>query len=161
MKTTRSHLHTDTKPWYQYPYVWLVILFPLTAVVAGIITIKIAIDSDDGLVVDDYYKKGLEINKVLERDENAKKLGLKLGINLNNSDGVLNLVLSSDQDFTPPDQISTKLMHATRDGFDQELEFNLTANDDYQSLVKPLQAGHWYIQVESGNWRIVESLYVD
>ena len=62
-------------PWHREPLVWLVIAFPLAAVIGGFATLYLAIRSWDGLVVDDYYKKGLEINKVLARDELAQQSG--------------------------------------------------------------------------------------
>ena len=54
---------TPKKPWYREFYVWLVIFFPVLAIVAGFYTLKLAIESDDGLVEDDYYKQGIEINR--------------------------------------------------------------------------------------------------
>ena len=59
----------DTRPWYSHPYVWMVIAFPLAAVIAGFITLTLAIQSDTGLVVDDYYRKGQAINQIIERDQ--------------------------------------------------------------------------------------------
>ena len=58
-------LHS-TRPWFREPWVWLLIALPASAVLGGMVTIWIAVDSDDGLVVDDYYKRGLEINKKLD-----------------------------------------------------------------------------------------------
>ena len=71
------------KPWYREPFVWLVILFPASAVIGGMITISLAISSDDGLVVDDYYKRGLEINRTLERDKAAARHGIQATLGFN------------------------------------------------------------------------------
>ena len=59
----------DTKPWWRYGYVWLVIGGPLVVVIASFITLYLAITRPDA-VIDDYYRKGMEINKTLsaERD---------------------------------------------------------------------------------------------
>ena len=48
------HLRT---PWYREPYVWLLIAFPAVAVLAGLITLALAIASDDD-VPDDAPAKG-------------------------------------------------------------------------------------------------------
>ena len=56
-----------SRAWYREPLVWLLISFPLTAVIAGFFTLYLAIISSDGLVVDDYYHRGKEINKSLAR----------------------------------------------------------------------------------------------
>ena len=67
-------------PWYKESYVWLLIFFPLLAVIGGIVTTILAVQSDDGLVVDDYYKQGLEINRTLERDQVAVDYNLDADI---------------------------------------------------------------------------------
>ncbi len=61
----------DTKPWWRYGYVWLVIGGPLVVVIASFITLYLAITRPDA-VIDDYYRKGMEINKTL----NAKHDGM-------------------------------------------------------------------------------------
>ena len=48
----------DKKPWHRQPWVWLLIALPMTAVIGGMVTIYIAVTTSDGLVVDDYYKRG-------------------------------------------------------------------------------------------------------
>ena len=49
---------------------------PLSAVIMGIVMLTLAIQSWSGLVVDDYYRKGKQINRVLARDKLAYELGL-------------------------------------------------------------------------------------
>ncbi|MGB7815138.1 MAG: FixH family protein [Methylotenera sp.] len=61
----------DTKSWWQYGYVWLIIAGPLLVVIASFITLYLAISRPDA-VIDDYYRKGMEINKTL----NAKHDGM-------------------------------------------------------------------------------------
>lgn len=51
--------------WYQNPFVWLVIGGPLLVVVASFITLYLAITHPDP-AIDDYYRKGIEINKTLD-----------------------------------------------------------------------------------------------
>lgn len=57
----------STQPWWKYGYVWLVIAGPALVVVASFITIYLAISRPDPLVAEDYYRKGIEINKSLGR----------------------------------------------------------------------------------------------
>ena len=64
-------------PWYKQFWPWFLITFPAIAVIAGIITIILAVKSDDGLVKDDYYKAGLAINQTLERTQKAKELNMR------------------------------------------------------------------------------------
>jgi hypothetical protein len=74
--------NTDQHPWYRYPWVWLMIAFPLAAVIGGIVTIYLAVTTSDGLVVDDYYRHGKTINRVLARDRAAAEHGLEARIAL-------------------------------------------------------------------------------
>lgn len=65
----------DSKPWWNFGYVWLVISGPLVVVIASFITLYLAITRPD-TVIDDYYRKGMEINKTLDvkRDSMAPAL---------------------------------------------------------------------------------------
>jgi hypothetical protein len=63
-------------PWYRQRWPWLLISGPAIVVVAGLATAWIAVRSDDGLVAEDYYKRGLLINKELERSGRGEALGL-------------------------------------------------------------------------------------
>ncbi len=60
----------DTKSWWQYGHVWLIIAGPALVVVAGFITLAIAIRIPDPVVADDYYRRGLDINKTLAAEKN-------------------------------------------------------------------------------------------
>ena len=53
------------KSWYREPWPWLLMMGPAIVIVAGFYTLWLAIQSNDGLVADDYYKRGLAINQTL------------------------------------------------------------------------------------------------
>ena len=57
----------------------------------GAVTIWLAVSSSDGLVADDYYKRGLAINQELRRDQAALDLGIAAAIEAR--DGVLRVRL--------------------------------------------------------------------
>ncbi len=56
---------TDTQAWWHYGHVWLIIAGPAAVIVAGFITLAIAIGTPDPVIADDYYRRGLDINKTL------------------------------------------------------------------------------------------------
>lgn len=68
----------DIKPWWRFGYAWLVISGPLVVVVASFITLYFAIRIPDP-AIDDYYRKGMEINKTLkaERDGMAPAMAAR------------------------------------------------------------------------------------
>ena len=63
---------TDTKAWWQYGHVWLIIAGPAAVIVAGFITLAIAIRVPDPVVADDYYRRGLDINKTLAEEKDMQ-----------------------------------------------------------------------------------------
>ena len=55
-------------PWWKFGHVWLVIAGPAIVVVASFITLYLAVTRPDPLVTEDYYRKGIEINKTMGDD---------------------------------------------------------------------------------------------
>lgn len=51
--------------WWRYPYVWMVIAGPVSAMVVGFTMLFVALASPDPVVAQDYYRRGLEINRTL------------------------------------------------------------------------------------------------
>ena len=151
-------MKTDKKNWYQYPYVWLVICLPLSAVIGGIITIRLAVVSDDGLVTDDYYKEGLEINRMLERDKASEEFELAAAINLDHQVNKIKLMLSAENGFEFPHEIKVTFLNKTRKGFDQELLMKHSKKGIYSTVLPDLIKGNWYVQIEADNWRLINSL---
>ena len=113
-----AHLtDTDNSPWYRQFWPWFLILLPASVVCASLATVYIASRHADDLVVDDYYRDGLAINRVLEKRERARQRGVEASlafigtmVTVSTTDAVvaphLQLLLShpleSDQDFTVP-----------------------------------------------------------
>jgi hypothetical protein len=146
---------TDTIPWYRQPLVWLVIFFPAATVVAGFATLIIAMKTDDGLVVDDYYKKGKEINLVLTRDREAARLGMNAVSVYLPEKKRLYLSLASATGAKLPDKLHLQLMHATRGGFDIDTMIEVSGANAYQTaLPEKLVKGVWTVQLSTDVWRI-------
>ena len=59
---------TSSPPWWKFGHVWLVIAGPAVVVVASFITVYLAVFGKDPVVDEDYYRKGIEINKTLQAD---------------------------------------------------------------------------------------------
>jgi uncharacterized protein len=60
---------TPGAPWYSYGHVWLVIAGPAIVVVAALATAWIAVRSPDPVLEEDYYRRGIEINKQLATEK--------------------------------------------------------------------------------------------
>jgi hypothetical protein len=153
--------HNNTKSiWYREPFVWLVLFFPALAVVAGFITLRLAIVSDDGLVVDDYYQQGKEINLVLGRDEAAATRGYTGALRLDYQQNELSLALNSRDGSAAPEQVSLKWLHATRGGNDHQVLLPRSTDGVYRAPAPKLAAGHWHLQIEAQDWRLTGALTV-
>ena len=60
-------------PWYKQFWPWFLIAVPLITLVMGGVLLKLAISTEDSLVVDDYYKEGKAINARLDKEAIAKR----------------------------------------------------------------------------------------
>lgn len=57
--------NTAPAPWWKFGHVWLVIVGPAVVVVAGFVTLYLAVRFPDPVISKDYYRQGIEINKTL------------------------------------------------------------------------------------------------
>jgi hypothetical protein len=148
----------DTEPWYKQFWPWVLIGLPGSVVIACMVTIVIAVKTQDGMVVDDYYKQGLAINQSLERDHNAAALDLSAIFRLSPETNMLELQLTGN---AKPGPVRLKLLHATIADLDQTLDLNTTNNAILKAEIAPLKAGKWYLQLESepGNWRVAGQIH--
>ena len=144
---------TNVKKWYREPYVWFLILFPFIAVTGGIYTAWLAYKTSDGLVVDDYYVRGLEINRDLDRDRAADSYALQASLKINDPEGMLTINLSGNKKFILPEMINVTFIHATRSGFDHALVIRKDPDSVYKTSMPPLIRGKWHVLIEAGNWR--------
>jgi hypothetical protein len=149
-----------TNPWYREPIMWLVIAFPLTAVIVGFVSLALAIRSDDGMVEDDYYKQGMTINRVLARDKAAAAGDLTGTVELDTAHHELLVRLTARQAKALPDNIELKLMHATRAGFDHSLVLPRHADGTYRAPLPEFVPGHWNVQLTAQDWRLTGSLFM-
>lgn len=141
-------LTDSNKPWYRFPLVWLVVAIPFSAVIMGVVMIWLAVDTDDGLVADDYYKRGLEINRVIERDKKAAELGLSAVIELDNSARVIRMVFEKGSLEAYPSRLPVYLQHATRANSDISVWLDHGIGKQYIGHLKQsLTEGIWYFSV--------------
>lgn len=56
-------------PWWKYGHVWMVIAGPAIVVVAGFFTLWLAVRQPDPVLAEDYYQRGIDINKTLRQSD--------------------------------------------------------------------------------------------
>ncbi len=147
---------TDIPPWYRQFWPWFLIALPASVVVAGIVTLVIAMRTSDGLVVDDYYKEGLAINRVLERDQAARRLGLQADVQFT-EDGDVRVIMLNPK-AVDLGELTLRMWHPTRDAQDVVVALKAGADGTFSAQVGALPPGNWHVVVESDstdNWRLL------
>lgn len=143
-------------PWYRERWPWILMSGPAIVIVAGVITTWMAFATSDGLVADDYYKRGLGINAVLKREQAAAERGIAAQIGIERTAGRVQVQLRGAE----PPVLFLSLVHATRAGFDVRLRLERAADGSYAAPLPPLAAGHWRAVLDDprGEWRIVQEI---
>jgi hypothetical protein len=142
-------------PWYKEPWPWFLMAIPALTVIAGIITYWVATVSADGVVADDYYKQGLAVNQVIQRDQTAKEMGLRAEVM--RSDAALRVLFTATNAEVLPPRINLRLAHPTRSGMDQLIELSRTDSGFYEgTLLTELAPGNWHVFLEDQalTWRL-------
>ncbi len=145
---------TQNSAWYRQPIMWLVVAVPAAAVLFGIVMLTLALNTDDGLVVDDYYKRGLEINRSLERDKFAAQIGVQARIDLNTSNGEVVVDLHWPVAADLPRSPELSFLHATREQNDRRLVLRSAGRGKFHADLPDLAPGRWYVRLETPRWRL-------
>ena len=151
-----STIMNEINPWYKQFWPWFIMALPASAVVAGIITIIIAVNNPDGLVKDDYYKAGLGINRTLEREQNAATLGLSAAVKWQPQQQQVSIQLEALQPVNS-ERLLLNLIHPTRSGQDMQVPLLHQGNGRYTGLLAEAPAGgNWYLFItpEDETWRL-------
>lgn len=147
-------------PWFRVPMVWLLIAIPLASVAMGIVMLVLSISSYDGLVADDYYRRGKEINRVLARDRAAVTHGVTATAFLDPDTRVLRIELAAAAGFSYPEAVEAHFMHPTRSGEDLQAQALRAAEGTYIAVLPPLAAGRWLLQIGTAQWRLSGNLWL-
>jgi uncharacterized protein len=143
------------RPWYREPWPWILAAGPFIVVIAGIYTAWLAVKSNDGLVTDDYYRKGLAANQTIARSEEAARMGLAAGIRIA-GDTLSVRLRASDKGFVMPPTLAVTITHPTRAGLDQSRVL-ARGGDLYAGEFRLPAAGHWLVLLEDERktWRLM------
>ena len=136
-------------PWYRERWPWILMSGPAIVIVAGLFTGWLAFTSEDGLVVDDYYKQGLAINQVLGRGDAAERRGISA--HLTQSDGRVRVVLRDRAETVAQ---TLRLVHPTRAGMDRNVTLRMTQPGIYEGALPVPSPGRWHVALEAREWRL-------
>ncbi len=141
-------------PWYREPWPWLLMVAPGAAVIGGAITAWLAITHADPLVAENYYKEGLAINQVLDREREAQRVGYRAQMLVSRDGTQVRVHLTGGT--TLPANLRLRLVHPTRAEKDAELVLAGTQAGWYEGVARLQAAPRWAVQLEGENreWRL-------
>jgi hypothetical protein len=146
---------TALTPWYRNHWPWLLMAAPAASVIGGIAMLIVALASDDGLVADDYYKRGLAVNQTLARDRAAAQSGIRARVLFAERFDRVRISLSDAP--VAPGALTLRLVHRTRAGLDRTVTLGPTGvPGTYEGALQPPDAGRWRVLLEDGaaQWRL-------
>lgn len=143
-----------SKHWYREPWPWLLMVAPLAAVLMGVVMMVLATRSNDGLVADDYYRQGLAINQILDRERRAATLHVSGVLEFSANRRQVRLRLDQDGDLPPA--LSLAFVHPTRAGLDQTVTLIRSAPGMYSGEMRVPVVGRWLLTLEDDDrrWRV-------
>ena len=147
---------TRPSPWYREPLAWMVFAIPAAAVIAGAVMLVLANATWDGLVADDYYQRGMQINRALARDAEAARLGLEAVVSFP-ALGVVEARLSSADGDAPAaagPQLDLRFARAGRAGADAEVSMLRDTGGTWRGALPALPPGKWYAELGNERWRL-------
>jgi hypothetical protein len=146
------------KPWYKQFWPCFLFFFPLTAVVAGVITFFIAQNNSPVLVSGNYYKEGLAINANKRLQERAVELGLSARIVATPT--TLSVHINGLESETA--NLFVKLQHPAFDELDKQLVLSKITKNVFQTPLDIPKTGKWYISIkgQTNEWEINQSFVV-
>ena len=152
--------HGDDLPWYRYPLLWLAILLPASSVVAGLVTLYIAVTNADSPVVDEWYKEGRGINRSMEQEQIAARLGV--GLALSQVGAGIQARLTSEAGAPPPETLTLALRHPTLKEKDMALTLHHQEGGLYRADGQLPDKGRRTATVSTpeGHWRLYETVII-
>ena len=133
---------------------WMLLAIPFSSVLVGAVLLWLAITNEDGLVVDDYYKRGLEINRTLERDAAAAESALTSELRFVETTGQTVAIIEANNGFKYPDGITLGIYHTVKPGYDSEVPLARISDIMYAGPMPRLVPGRWYMSLHTDQWRI-------
>jgi hypothetical protein len=160
MKNRASSFPADVvaRPWRSEPWPWLIMLGPFLVVIAAFATAWIAVKSDDGLVEQDYYKRGLLINRQLQDAPTDRYAGLAATIDIA-ADGIVHARLDGAPGV--PTGLRLTLARPAGGGAAQVIVLRRADDGDYRGVFTGLAPGRWIVTLEGDGWRLPTTTVVD
>lgn len=150
----------DTQPWYRQFWPWFIIALPAAAVVAGLTTLWIAMQTTDSLVVNSEDGVKNATDRRISAERLAYELDLAALVEINSATGVVSAIMRSGDLAEIPAQLEFELSHPAFADRDRLITLNKAMPD---ADGNPVWVGHllsvpderFYAVLSSGDeWRL-------
>lgn len=150
LRASSSHAETPPRRWYREPWPWLLMAGPFAVVVASLASAWIAVNSDDGVVAEDYYKQGLLINRRLAQSgpDTTAERGATIAI-----DALGGVRVHLNGVSQPPRSLRLTIASPDRRR-GQTVVVEAGSDGDYRGVLGAQRPGRWIVTLEADAWRL-------
>lgn len=168
-ETTHATTNAMTKgtpmgaPWYRCFWPWFIVGLLSTAVVASLTTVAIAVSGSDPLVRDDYFRDGMAINRRLDREATAQRLGVAAELRFDEATGDIGLDLRG-AGTDDVQALAVSFSHPTRAERDVDVVLHRGADRVFRGSVDLPLRGRFYLALApaadetDASWRLSETV---
>ena len=141
------------RSWYTQFWPWFLISLLAVNVVASVAALMLALHHADPLVSDDWYARGLAINRDLGRAEEAARLGVGATVRVDTERAELVVTLDRASDAA---ELEVALQHPTVAARDRVYLLARSGSATYRGALGGALSGRWYVSLgpRSGAWRV-------
>ena len=145
--------------WHREPLVWLVLAIPAASVLMGAVMLVLANATWDGLVADDYYRRGLQIDRSLARDAEAARIGLEATLAFP-APGVVEVRVEGAAAPPVDDRLTLEFSRAGRAEGDVRVAAIRGEGGVWRAVIPDLAPGKWYVELGSERWRLAAPVWM-
>jgi hypothetical protein len=150
----------DTQPWYRQFWPWFIIALPASAVVGGLTTLWISLQTTDSLVLQSEDGVRNASDRRIAAERLASELGLAALVSIDSATGIVQVVMRSGDLADAPATLEFELSHPAFADRDQVITLSQAMPDADGNPVwvghfVEVPAGRFYAVLKSGDaWRL-------
>jgi len=141
------------KVWYKQFWPWFLIVVPLSSMVLSFTMMNFAFNSEDSMVIDDYYKEGRSINLQIQKLQQAKVLNIATKTQVFADTVEVRFITGAPDNGTA---LTLDFYHSTQKFKDFSVTLLRDANGIYRAPFSGEVSGKWQLSLHPINedWKI-------
>jgi hypothetical protein len=149
--------HSPTLVWYKQFWPWFLITIPALSMVLSFSMLTLAINTDDSLVVDEYYKEGKAINLQLDKLKKAKALNINTKLSVIDNRIAIDFVTGAP---ASGEALHLDFYHATLESKDFNVLLTQDASGTYRAQAEMSITGKWNVTLSplDSSWKVSQPL---